>query len=441
MGEARDKDWEGERLLSLTDSADRASIIAGLKEAFVREYGEYGDACRDSSGGRAGGLGGGWGNRSGEIALFFAPGRVNLIGEHTDYNGGFVLPSALSLGIWAAVRFTGKRTVNLRSVDFPGKTAVSLDEDIRFEVSEGWANYSKGVIRHLQSQEFEVPGCEILFAADLPSKAGLSSSAALEVLTGYLLLYPSQGECIDRVSLARLCQIAENEFVGVKCGIMDQFAVAMGRKDAALLLDCSTLEHEFVPLNLGEHVLVIMDTGKKRGLESSKYNQRRLECEKALEAIRRHKPVSSLCRATMADVFSIEDKTAMRRARHAVSENLRTLEAARLLRQGDLAGFGRLMVQSHDSLRDDYEVTGFELDTIVHDALAFDGCIGARMTGAGFGGSAIALVRKDKEKEFIRAVSQSYAGKTGLLPRFYTCVAGDGVQALGLPVKGVYRCE
>lgn len=423
-------DWEGEGLLSLTDSAGRASLIAGLKEAFVREYG---DDCGDRPTGTASRPGGALRERPGEIGLFFAPGRVNLIGEHTDYNGGFVMPAALSLGIWAAVRFTGERTVHLRSMDFPGKTVVSLDEDIRFEVSDGWANYPKGVIRHLQSQGFEVPGCKILFAADLPSKAGLSSSAALEVLTGYLLLYPSQGECMDRVSLAKLCQTAENEFVGVKCGIMDQFAVAMGRKDAALLLDCSTLEHEFVPLDLGEHVLAIMDTGKKRGLESSKYNQRRLECEKALEAIRRHKPISSLCRATLADVSSfVDDKTAMRRARHAVSENLRTVEAARLLRQGDLAGFGRLMVQSHDSLRDDYEVTGFELDTIVHDSLAFDGCIGARMTGAGFGGSAIALVRKDKEKEFVRAVSQSYAGKTGLLPRFYTCVAGDGVQAVDL---------
>lgn len=380
---------------------------AGLVSEFLKTYG--GDA-RD-------------------VGLFFAPGRVNLIGEHTDYNGGYVLPAAISLGIRAAVRYTGGPTVRFRSADLPGGISVDLGGDIRPDKKDGWAAYPKGVVAYLKRHGYCLPGCEVLFSGDLPIGAGLSSSAALEVLTAYLLLYPSHGDSVDRVALAGICQAVENEFVGVGCGIMDQFAVAMGKKDNAVLLNCTTLEHTYIPANLGGFRLVIMDTGKRRRLDESKFNKRRSECESALAQIRKHRDIPDLCSATLQEVSElIPDETLRKRARHAVTENLRTQEAARLLAAGDTGGFGRLLTASHNSLRQDYEVSCPELDAIVEEALAVGGCLGARMTGAGFGGCAIALVRSWELIEFEERVKAGYRRRTRLDASVYDAAFGDGVR-------------
>ncbi|MGE5579587.1 MAG: galactokinase [Bacillota bacterium] len=371
-----------------------------------------------------------YGGEARDVGLFFAPGRVNLIGEHTDYNGGYVLPAAISLGIRAAVRYTGGRTVRFRSADLPGGASVDLDGDIRPDKRDDWATYPKGVVAHLMRQGYPVPGCEVLFSGDLPIGAGLASSAALEVLTGYLLLYPSQGDSVDRVALAGTCRAVENEFVGVGCGIMDQFIAAVGKKDSAVLLNCSTLEHTYVPAKLSGFRLVIMDTGKRRRLDESKFNRRRAECQSALAEIRKHRDIPDLCAATLQEVSEfIADETLKKRARHVVSENLRTLEAARVLAAGDSGGFGRLLTESHNSLRKDYEVSGLELDTIVEEALAVGGCLGARMTGAGFGGCAIALVRSWELIEFEERVKAGYRRRTRLDASIYDAAIGDGVRA------------
>ncbi len=380
-----------------------------------------------------------YGGDAGDVRVFFAPGRVNLIGEHTDYNGGHVLPAATSLGIRAAVRYTGDRTIRFRSTDLPGGASVDLDQDIRPGKRDDWANYPKGVLHFLLRENHDIRGCEVLYSGDLPVGAGLSSSAALEVLTAYLLMHPQRGDAVDRVWLAKTCQAAENRFVGVGCGIMDQFSVAMGKKDNAILLDCASLDYRYIPSKLGEFRLLILDTGKRRRLEDSKFNRRRAECGSALEMIRRFKDVPNLCAATLQDVDAyVADETLNRRARHVVSENLRTLKAAELLAKADLQGFGRLLVESHNSLRRDYEVTGPELDIIVEEALSVGGCLGARLTGGGFAGCAIALVRAWEVLEFSERVSSGYRKRTHLTPSIYECAIGDGVRA-GIPELPVPR--
>ena len=372
-----------------------------------------------------------YGGEEGDVRTFFAPGRVNLIGEHTDYNGGHVLPAAISLGIRAAVRYTGRRTVRFRSTDLPGGISLDLGSEIRFDRKDDWGNYPKGVVACLRSEGQQIPGCEVLFSGDLPVGAGLSSSAALEILTGYFLLYPSQGDSIDRIALAKTCQKAENEFVGVGCGIMDQFTVAMGKKESAILLDCATLHHAHVPVHLGGFRLLIVDTGKGRRLDDSKFNRRRAECEAALAMVRQHRDVTSLCAATQEDVDAyVSDETLKKRASHVVSEELRTVRAAELLARGDLGGFGRLLTESHTSLRRDFEVSCSELDIVVEESLAVGGCLGVRMTGAGFGGCAIALVRAWEVLEFEERVKTGYRRRTRLEASVYDCAIGDGVRAL-----------
>lgn len=418
-----------------------------------------------------------------EIHIFFAPGRVNLIGEHIDYNGGYVLPVALSMGIYAAVRYADTyphqdNIVNLASVNELGRVSVDLSEKILFEPGRGWANYPLGVIQKLQQHDWHglgwrldqgcslgsswsttkrLRGCQILYWGNLPLGAGLSSSAAIEVLTAYLMLHPYMRDDFDsthRIWLAQLCQRAENEFVNVQCGIMDQFAVAMGKWNKAMLLDCASLDCRYVPVELGDYSLVIMNTSKRRSLGESRYNQRRAECEEALAVIRSHgccADVENLAQATLEQLEVLwqtpeipngagdqgfllarhsTDSVLAKRARHVVTENQRTIQAGEFLSQGDVLSFGRLMTESHNSLRYDYEVTGFELDAIVEAALSQDCCAGARMTGAGFGGCAIALVRTDSIDEFRQAVGKEYFRKTGLRADFYVSSIGDGVRRL-----------
>lgn len=364
-----------------------------------------------------------------EKLYFFAPGRVNLIGEHTDYNGGHVFPCAISFGTHCVFCKRDDKKVRLYSLNFPQQGVVETDLDnISYDKSQDWANYPLGVIKIIQDHGYKIDqGFELLFWGDIPNGAGLSSSASIEMATAVAMnsvfnLY------IPQVELVKMAQEAENKFVGVNSGIMDQFAVGMGKEDNAILLDCNTLEYEYAPLDLKGMSIVIMNTNKRRELADSKYNERRGECERALKALQSKLPVKSLGELS-AQQFEenkdlITDPTERKRAKHAVYENLRTLEAVKKLKEGDMEGFGKLMNESHVSLRDDYEVTGKELDAIVAAAWDQKGVLGARMTGAGFGGCAIALVKDADRKNFIDNVGKIYREKTGLKADFYIASIG-----------------
>ncbi|WP_371371638.1 galactokinase [Sporomusa aerivorans] len=359
---------------------------------------------------------------------FFSPGRVNLIGEHIDYNGGYVFPAALTLGIYGAVRRRPDMLVVLKSANAALTVTVDLRAPIENCVRAGWANYPKGVIKHLLENGHILTGCDILFYGNLPDGTGLSSSAALLVLTGYMLRTINGETDINKVELAKVCQRIENQFIGVNCGIMDQFAVALGRKDCAILLDCQTLAYKYIPFMLDNYSLVIMNTNKKREVAESKYNERRSECEQALIILNRQRKIEHLCQATLAEVDSyLDDPVLRRRARHVIAENTRVLGAVDLLTQRDITGFADLMTQSHRSLQVDYEVSGPELDAIVEAALQSPGCIGSRMTGAGFGGCAIALVETVRLTEFKVAAADSYQVRTGRPADFYVAGIADGV--------------
>ncbi|MDF2633391.1 MAG: Galactokinase [Pelosinus sp.] len=385
--------------------------VLRFKDRFYEEYGE------DDS------------NQT--VHCFFAPGRVNLIGEHIDYNGGYVFPAALSLGIYGAMRFRSDNVIQLKSTNASLAVTIDLKQPIIFKTEDGWANYPKGAIKHLLDDGYSLKGCEILFSGNLPDGAGLSSSAALLVLVTFMLRYAGGERNIDRVELAKFCQKIENQFMRVNCGIMDQFSVAMGKQDYAILLDCDTLQYKYTPFALGEYSLVIMNTNKKRELAESKYNQRRGECEAVLDIINQHRQVTNLCQVSLLEIDTyVKDDVLQRRARHVISENNRVLLAVSLLEQGDIGGFADLMTQSHISLKDDYEVTGLELDSLVENALKTRGCIGARMTGAGFGGCAIALVATDQIDAFKVAVAQRYEEVTNLRPEFYVASIVDGVKAI-----------
>jgi galactokinase len=351
-----------------------------------------------------------------EIEFFFSPGRVNLIGEHIDYNGGLVLPAALSLGISAAVRRRNDGIVRLRSGNEKGEAQINLTESISAGIIPKWANYPAGVMKYLIDAGHKL--------------SGLSSSAALEVLSAYMMLFPEGEHNIDRVKTALLCQKVENEFIGVNCGIMDQFAVAMGKKDNAILLNTNNLIYEYIPFELGNYRLLIMNTKKPRELSDSKYNERRAECDAVLEIIKQTKPANNLCEVDIEDLISIKDPVLRKRARHVITENKRVEKSVRALKNGEIARFGHLMSASHDSLKNDYEVSGFELDTIVEQALNQPSCLGARMTGAGFGGCAIALVEESGIESFSDKVISGYKKLTNLAGEIYISIIEDGVKKL-----------
>lgn len=373
-----------------------------------------------------------FGENDKRISEYFSPGRVNLIGEHIDYNGGFVFPAALTLGITALVRAREDKKIILRSLKLAGEVVIDLDMPLEYAAADGWGNYPKGVIKWLAEQrEIKIRGCEILFYSTIPDGGGLSSSAALETLM-YYIVCDMAGIPVDGVEMAKDCKTVENTFMKVNCGIMDQFAVAMGRTDRAILLDCSTLDYHYAPLTLGDYSLVIMNTNKRRELADSKYNERRAECDAALELIRsKDTTIVNLCQATPDLVLkSITDPTLRKRALHAVSENIRVLDAVEALKANDLKRFGDLLNASHQSLKDYYCVTGVELDTIVEEALNRSECIGARMTGAGFGGCAIALVKTSAVSEFVKSVGAHYQERTGLSADFYVSAIGAGTRKI-----------
>lgn len=363
------------------------------------------------------------------VRVFFSPGRVNLIGEHTDYNGGNVFPCSLSFGTYGAIRTREDNLVRVYSENFKDLGIIEFNiENLKNEKEHDWANYLKGVLDVLDKHGYKIKnGFEMVVYGNIPNGAGLSSSASLELLMA-VMMNEIHKLNIDRVELVKYCQEAENKFIGVNCGIMDQFAIGMGKEDSAILLDCNTLKYNYYPIVLKNEVIIIGNTNKRRGLGDSKYNERRSECEKALEELQTELSISSLGKLTEEEFEEhkhlIKSDIRRKRAKHAVYENRRTLKAAAELEKGNLNEFGNLMNQSHISLRDDYEVTGIELDTIVDLAWNFEGTIGARMTGAGFGGCAVFIVKADKKDEFIDFVAKGYKEKIGYDAEFYIANIG-----------------
>jgi len=369
----------------------------------------------------------------GEVSGYFSPGRVNLIGEHTDYNGGFVFPCALSFGIYCLIRKTDRKSVRFASLNMPFTAEVKV-EDLNKAIGKEWVNYPIGVFAQFMKKGLTFPqGADMLFYGDVPTGAGLSSSAALEVVTG-VAINDMYDFGIDKIELAKMGQKAEHEYALVNCGIMDQFVSAMGKKDHAIFLNCDTLHYDLVPVKLEGVKIVISNTNSPHKLDSGKYNERVAECQAAVKAIQPFKHISALGEISWEDFLKVEDKienpTVRRRARHVVSEIKRTEDAVKALRAGDLKSFGELMNGSHDSLRDDYEVTGFELDTMVEEGRKIKGVIGTRMTGGGFGGCTVSLVKDEAVDTFIAQVGKNYEQKTGLKPVFYVAEIGDGGKKL-----------
>ncbi|ADD02969.1 galactokinase [Thermoanaerobacter italicus Ab9] len=375
-----------------------------------------------------------YGRNEVEIRVFYAPGRVNLIGEHTDYNGGYVFPCALDFGTYAAIRKRNDKKVFMASLNFDLKVEVDLDA-LNFDKSHDWANYPKGVLKVLQDEGYDFSGFEIVFEGNIPNGAGLSSSASIELVTA-VAVNEVFNLNIDRIELVKMCQKAENTFVGVNCGIMDQFAVGMGKKDHAILLKSDTLEYSYVPLKLEGYKILITNTNKRRGLLDSKYNERRSECEKALSYLQRALPIHNLSEVSIEQFEEykhlIPEEVLVKRARHVITENQRVLEAVKALNDKDLIKFGKLMVESHNSLKNDYEVTGKELDTLVEEALKLKGVIGSRMTGAGFGGCTVSIVKEEEVPDFIKVVSKNYKRKIGYEPTAYITGVGEGAREIDI---------
>jgi len=363
--------------------------------------------------------------------VYFCPGRVNLIGEHIDYNGGFVFPGALTLGITALIRKRTDGLVRFASLAMPDQIEIDLSEPLENKASQKWANFPIGVLAFLKEENQTLSGADVLYSSTLPDGAGVSSSAAIEVLTTYMFLKENGNENPDRVWISRFAQSVENKFIGVNCGIMDQFAVANGKANQGILLNCSNLDHSFIPLELGRYKLVILNTNKRRELAESKYNERRAECDKALLLLQPDGPFKDLCSANPEVIENrISDPVLKARAKHVVSENSRVMEATEVLKEGNLSRFGQLLNESHYSLRDDYEVTGKELDAITDFARRHPSCLGARMTGAGFGGCAIALVDTPGIEDFMAFVGAGYTSATGLQADFYISEIGEGVSRI-----------
>ena len=366
-----------------------------------------------------------------------APGRVNLIGEHTDYNDGYVLPIAIDRSVLVASAARRDQTVRLWAVDFDAHVTFSLDDIDHVQVQR-WSNYQRGVAVVLKERGFDLPGVDVAFSSDVPIAAGLSSSAAIEVATA-VTWQTLVGFALSRPELALLCQRAENSFVGVNCGIMDQFISALGCQNAALLIDCRSLAYRPVSLPEGV-VVVVMDTMKQRGLADSAYNTRRAECEEGVRLLGAHLPeITALRDVPVAQFERYADGLpphVLRRCRHVITENQRVLDGVDALERGDAAAFGRLMDASHRSLRDDYEVSCAELDAMVEAAWAAPGVIGARMTGGGFGGCAVALVEERLTSVFSQQVGRAYEQSTGLTPSLYVTVAEAGADVVHQMLKG-----
>ena len=357
---------------------------------------------------------------------FFAPGRVNLIGDHTDYNGGLVFPAALNMGTYLTVSPSENDCYHFSSENDPA--AFTLRKEELTQRHHSWVDYPLGVLKEFADRGLSVPYCRFHYRGDLPIGAALSSSASIEMVTA-VALNALNDSPFTMLELVQMAQHAENDFVGMNCGIMDQFASGFGKKDCAIALDCNTLEYEHVPLEMHGLKFVIANTNKKRGLVDSAYNQRRSECQQALELIRAHRPVDCLCQLTMDqfDTFApYLTGNVLKRARHAVRENVNVREAVTALKAGDMVRFGQLMNASHATLRDDYEVTCPELDFLAERAQHFPGVFGSRMTGAGFGGCTVTLIAENQVDAFVREVGDAYEQQFHLRADFYVAEIGDG---------------
>lgn len=372
-----------------------------------------------------------YGDHKTRIQVYFAPGRVNMIGEHTDYNGGYVFPCALNFGTYLVIRPNDLHLMRLATTNFRFSANIPLKS---FEPQgKHWINYPMGVMDQFSKRGFKLTGMDMMFSGTIPNGAGLSSSASIEMVTAFAL-NDILGKKLDMIDLVKLSQKAENDFVGVNCGIMDQFASGMGKKDHAVLINCKTLDYETIPLNLGDYKIIISNTNRRRSLAGSKYNERRAQCEAAVKMLSKAKKIKFLGDLNLNRFNEIKhlikDEIILKRARHVVSENERVVDAIKALQEDNLKKFGQLMNESHDSLRDDYEVTGIELDALVNEARKVDGVLGSRMTGAGFGGCTVSLVHNNALNDFTSRVGMAYKAETGLKPDFYIAEIGDGARRM-----------
>ena len=369
------------------------------------------------------------------LRIYSSPARINIIGEHIDYNGGKVFPASINRYLYIAIRKRDDSKVLYNDVRFPGSFTFDINQTFVYDKANDYANYLNGILQQLKERGFKLNrGFEILMASNIPAGGGISSSSALECGFAYAVI-DSFGFNLDRIEIAKLGQMSEHNFMNVKCGIMDQFIISTGKKNYAELLDCNTLEYEYIPLDLGDYSFVVMNTNKVRKLADSKYNERREQCEQALKILKdKGVNINALCELTPAQwqEYSplVTDPILNKRAKHCIAENQRVIDAARILKEGNLEKLGLLLNQSHDSLKNDYEVTGLELDTLAEAAQNQKGCLGARMTGAGFGGCAIALVHKGSLEDFINNVQEAYLKKIGYKAGFFVCQTGDGVSKL-----------
>lgn len=391
--------------------------IADLKKKFVEVYGGSTD----------------------DLRAFAGPGRVNLIGEHIDYCGGYVFPAALTLDSTVVARARKDRTIRMSVTDLPDRVTASLDN-----LQEGktlrWGNYQLGVADELQKAGYKLTGVDMLFHDEVPLASGLSSSAAIEMATAVALVTlgnEANGiiKPIDMVEMAVIGQRTENNYCNINCGIMDQFASAMGKKGHAMLLDCGSLKHRYTPLELDGYKIVLANTKKKRGLGESKYNERVQQVGEGLAVLKKFLPNKvHLCDVTIGEFEQykdrLENEVIRKRVQHVIYENARVLKSFEALEKGDLTCFGSLLNEAHASIRDLYEVTGIELDTMVEEALKVEGVIGARMTGAGFGGCTVNIVREDRVEDFIKQVGENYSKRTGIKPEFYISEIGDGAREI-----------
>ncbi len=375
-----------------------------------------------------------FGGNEDDIRLFASPGRVNLIGEHTDYSGGFVFPAALTFCTTVAARVRDDNKIRMKATDLPeideGTTATLENfKDLK------WGNYQFGVFTELKKAGYNIVGADMLFHDTTPHGAGLSSSAAIEVSSAIAMAALGGAKDIDSIEMAKLSQLAEHNYVGVKCGIMDQFASAMGKKNHAIFLDCKTLDYQLVPINIDGYKLVLSNTNKKHSLGASKYNERRHECEAGFEILKKELPSATCLGDITPEEYyrvkdAIKDETVERRVRHVVEEDARVKKSIEVLTAGDLVTFGKLMTASHESLRDLYEVSCDELDILAAEALKVDGVLGSRMTGAGFGGCTVSLVKDDAVDTFIDRLGKVYLDKVGYEASFYITEIGDGGREL-----------
>lgn len=373
------------------------------------------------------------------VRVFSSPARINIIGEHIDYNGGKVFPAAINRYLYVAIRKRSDSKIIYSDLKFPGTYTFDINGTFTYDKANGYTNYLNGILSQMKEKGLSFScGFEVLMVSNVPAAGGISSSSALECGFAYAVS-ETFGFGISREKIARLGQMSEHNFMNVHCGIMDQFIISVGKKNTAIVLDCDTLEYEYVPLELGEYRFVVMNTNKQRRLADSKYNERREQCEQALKILQENgAKITALCQLSPEEwerrKEAVADEVLRRRANHCVYENQRVQDAVAALKNGNLARLGALLNESHESLKGDYEVTGIELDTLAQTAQKQEGCLGARMTGAGFGGCAIALVHKDSISGFISRVQEAYVKAIGYEAGFFDCESGDGVSQLRQPL-------